>query len=226
MTNEFESSASALRSQSPLPGASNDDRYSSSPAHQVNEIEDQDSKKDELNNTLLLMQEFMVKQGVINSTMTPRDLQKFLRQERLRDKDASLVKPAETIAANQEKRTAPRSIQEKVNKGKAKQIKRSDNVSEVTIYRRAVKQTTPLEISKISKQINDLVTSARNNITEVQHSKDMRKSSSSEEMDTSDEAPGYDTELLKRFNDHAIIVDQITPEDEQQPDTTQDMQIT
>ena len=189
-SNAFESSSGAKGALQPLPGNSNDDWYSSIPT------QPEHSENEELNKTLTLMQEFMVEQGVMNKTLTPRDLQKFLKGKKDKQEKSTVL-----LATNQ-----ARAINGTSTKVKGKKTNKiSDNKSEVTIYLKAVKQLTAPELNV---QINELVSKTRMEIEEEEREhnvKDTRKFTSSEEMDTSDEAPGYDINLLNKFNNHSIV---------------------
>ena len=184
-----------MRSPSPLPGRSKDDRYSSSPNPPKNADLDNSSGEEtdeegngRMNETLSLMQEFMVKKGVNNSTMTSRDLQRFLREERRKTGTSEeLTKEKEANCERQEEaRVVGRKEKEKTNakKNKDRGNPIQESPSEVTIYKRAVRQVANPDIYN---QIDELVKSVRSNMVTKSGEKDSRKfSSSSEDMDTSE----------------------------------------
>ena len=143
-----------------------------------------------LNKTLSAMQNFMIRKGIIDSSMTEEEIQlcleNQLEQEDCSDgeseKDAEQrgPRPEPETFRNKTKSKQPKSVRQ------GKDIISQDSSSEVTIYKRAVQEIAP----ELEEQIDHFISVNRK--TPVKRGGDYEKgrkaSSSSEElMDTSDE---------------------------------------
>ena len=126
----------------------------------------------DLNKTLEVMQNYMMKKGIINSSMTTQELQNFL------------LKEVEGTAAknNSSKRTNRIEPIKCVVSGS----NHGSSTSEVTIYKRAVRQLAP----ELEEQIDQFIADTRKSDVGIPPPANQTRkvSSSSEElMDTSDE---------------------------------------
>ena len=164
------------RSQSPLPGSSG---YQ--PEASGNPEIDHDQNREEAADTLQLMQSFMVQNRLIEPTMNEEQIIEFIKGKQSGssvDKQPQVNQPSKQVAQTPAK--------QKVT-GNRMDCAASSSL-EVTIYKRAVKQIAPPELDK---QIEQLFNDMRRKV-----------SSSSEEMDTSEEM--IDQDLLHKVHYQSI----------------------
>ena len=142
-----------------------------------------------LTKTLKVMQNFMMKKGSINTSMTVEELQAFLQDSPETQEELQAQPQGERKQKNKQAKGPTKS---KSKPGKVAAIINSpSSTSEVTIYKRAVPQLPP----EINQQLNQLIVGTR---AEVNSENSWKVSSSSDElMDMSDE------------NDLGFIVDTV-----------------
>ena len=199
------------------------DRIDASPVSQKRRCErDESPIKD--NKTLSLMQEYLIKKGVINTSMSEDQLQQFLTEETIEEEQptaADQVLEEESQGIDEEviqSRPAaiPRKAKEKrSNKEETRERESLSSESEVTIYKQAVNQLDP----NLGKQIDDLLNKSRQGLGGLDLNGKRKVSYSSDEnMDTSDET--VDTELGLANAGLSLISERPRHQDEARPGTS------
>ena len=149
------------------------------------------SSPEQSNKTLEMMQNFMVKKGIISNTMSEEEIQAFL----LRESNGGDEQAPQTAAKRKDAK------KKQISSGKNnKEINENESeISEVTIYRKAVRQLNP----ELDDKIDNLLNKSRLQIREAENK---RMSDSSEEnMDTSDETIDVGNNNLKYLNSIAEV---------------------
>ena len=129
---------------------------------------------------LTLMQDFMVKKGIINSSMDEREMMEFLET-------GQVTPPPKKVSEAGMQNSSKNVTRKDKPKGKSSITQSKSCPLEVMIYRKAVKQAAP----QLGDQIEKLLNKAWLNVTndgKVSNAENRRRSSSDEQMDTSDES--------------------------------------
>ena len=141
---------------------------------------------DQSQKTFLLMQEFMLKKGLIAPGMNEIELQEFLAKEQTGENPTCTT----VLASNKRKATDMDAGITSKNRRETPVIGRADTISsasEVTIYKKVIRQVDPELESKIEQLLNN----SRKQFSEETDANPSEKRkvsySSNEMMDTSDE---------------------------------------
>ena len=139
--------------------------------------------EDRMMKQMSLMQNFMIKKGII----TDEELQSLLDESMTDEAELQANRQVpETLARAVEKPKKPKEKSQHRSEGKGESVNGQGSTSEVTIYKRAVRQIAP----QIEDQITDFISEIRGQDVQDTSEPSRKVSSSSEElMDTSDESP-------------------------------------
>ena len=137
----------------------------------------------DLQQTFALMQNFMLKKGLINSTMSQQEMQEFMEVQLTGDRETLDSGNKGDAAVNINRRqAADQEIQGEAGKSKGQGRNSTSCSSEITIYKRVVRSLDP----NLETQLDDLLGKVR----AENASKRKVSYSSDENMDTSDETIG------------------------------------
>ena len=173
--------------------------------HHVLPHRSQDQPSPQSTKTLQLMQDYMVRKGLISNDMTEEQIQEYLAKEVNKDQVEQINQKRREVVSG------PRVIEKVDRRSQGNQpVDINSNISEVTIYRRAVKQLDP----NLEDKITELLKKTR---VDVENKEKRKVSYSSDEnyMDSSDDS--VETLNLAQIDKISELPFTGSKEDEQQP---------